>query len=171
MITIKDFMDSIDYKITEGSDFLWDCFGKDAYTLDYWDGDNEQGHSVSVTFDRKTQVVYQMVISDYANDRAYMWTHPNWYVEYQKEAEKSSMGNFAWDHVEYTQIEVGEDILEKARAISQGQEYDTRIKVPVDLEKEELFTLMSMAHDKDITLNQLVEEMLNDALKQEEKPK
>jgi hypothetical protein len=169
MITIKDFMECIDYKITEGSDFLWKCFGNDAYSLDYWNGDNDTGHSVGVTFDRKTQVVYQMTVSDYDNDRAYCWTHPDWIKQYQKESNQLGTNGFAWDDVKYIEIDLGEDILEKAKHIVQGLPYDTRVKVPVDLSKEELFNLMSLAHEKDITLNQLVEEILVEVLNREEK--
>jgi predicted DNA-binding ribbon-helix-helix protein len=37
---------------------------------------------------------------------------------------------------------------------------DNRVDVPIELTDEEWYTLMRMAHDRDITLNQLVEEIL-----------
>lgn len=169
MITIKDFMECIDYKITEGSEYSWKCFGKDAYSLDYWTGDNDNGHSIGVTFDRKTHVVYQMTICDYANDRAYCWTHPDWIKQYQQEADRKLAGQYAWGDVKYINIDLSEEILEKAINIAKELPYDTRITVSVDLPKEELFDLMSMAHEKDITLNQLVEEILVEVLNREEK--
>ena len=33
-MNLKDFMEVIDYKITEGSEYQWSCFGNNAYTLD-----------------------------------------------------------------------------------------------------------------------------------------
>lgn len=36
--------------------------------------------------------------------------------------------------------------------------------VPLDLEKEELYELMLMAHERDITLNQLVENLLREVI-------
>ena len=37
---------------------------------------------------------------------------------------------------------------------------DNRVDVEIELRDEEWFTLMKMAHDQDITLNQLVEQVL-----------
>ena len=37
-----------------------------------------------------------------------------------------------------------------------------RVNVDIDLNDEELFTLMKMAHERDITLNQLVNNVLTD---------
>ena len=40
MITLKDFMEVVDYRVTEGSEFTWTCFGPAAYTLSAWNGDH-----------------------------------------------------------------------------------------------------------------------------------
>jgi len=37
---------------------------------------------------------------------------------------------------------------------------DNRVDVPIELTDEDWYTLMKMAHERDITLNQLVEEIL-----------
>jgi hypothetical protein len=70
MITLKEWMEVVDYRITEGSAYSWQCFGANAYCLDSWDGDQD-GHSLSITFDQKTQTVYEVQIHDYRNQRAY----------------------------------------------------------------------------------------------------
>ena len=49
-------------------------------------------------------------------------------------------------------------------AIRAGEEYDTRVSVPVDFSDEELLKYMKIAHDRDITFNQLVEEALRAAI-------
>jgi len=41
-----------------------------------------------------------------------------------------------------------------------GRDYDTRVSIPLELGEEELFRLMSMAHEQDITLNRLVEQII-----------
>jgi len=33
VITIKEFMELIDYKITEGRDYLWNCYGNNSFQL------------------------------------------------------------------------------------------------------------------------------------------
>ena len=57
-----------------------------------------------------------------------------------------------------------EDFLEKASAIFKGQPFDTRVSVPLDLNDEELFAMMKLAHQRDITLNQLMVEVLQAAI-------
>ena len=54
MITLKEWMEIVNYRITEGSDFTWSCYGDNAYCLDSWDGD-QNGSSFTIIFDTKTQ--------------------------------------------------------------------------------------------------------------------
>lgn len=164
VITLKDFMQTVDYRITEGSDYCWECFGSNAYRLDSWNGDQD-GHSVSVVFDTRTQVVYQMSAYDYTNQRAYRWTNPDWRDVHDKESEHRGVdANQAWDDVNYVDLDVEEDFLEKAQAIVNEEEYDTRVQIPVDFSDEELLTYMKMAHDRDMTFNEFVEEALRSAI-------
>jgi len=66
----------------------------------------------------------------------------------------------AWDAVNYVDLEDDEDFCEKAEAIRDGIEYDTRVSVPLTVPDDVLFELMKRAHEQDITLNQLVEQIL-----------
>jgi predicted HicB family RNase H-like nuclease len=66
--------------------------------------------------------------------------------------------------VGYTDLDVAEDFLNKAGAIVTGQSYDTRITVPLEMSDDEQLRLMIMAHEQDITLNQLVEQILTEAI-------
>jgi hypothetical protein len=34
MISLKEWMELVDYRITEGSDYGWNCYGHDAHMLD-----------------------------------------------------------------------------------------------------------------------------------------
>jgi len=70
----------------------------------------------------------------------------------------------AWDDVNYIDLDVDEDFLEKAKSIVNGEDYDTRVSIPLDLPDDVLFELMKKAHEKDMTLNQLVEEALQIAI-------
>ena len=144
MITLKQFMETVNYRINEGGD--WNGFSQHAYSLDSWNG-NQDGHSLCVIFDTKTQDVYSVQACDYKNNRAYRLTHPDHTEDLDKDA---------WDDVTWIDLETDEDWLAKAKAIVAGEDYDTRVSVPLDLGEDELFRLMSMAHEQDITLNQLV---------------
>jgi hypothetical protein len=66
----------------------------------------------------------------------------------------------AWDDIKWIDLETEEDYLEKATAIFNGLDFDTRIIVPINLPSSELLSLMTLAHEKDITFNQLVVELL-----------
>ena len=52
MITLKEWMEIVDYRITEGSGYQWQCYGPNAYCLDSWNGEQD-GHSLSIIFDTK----------------------------------------------------------------------------------------------------------------------
>ena len=167
MITMKEWMELVDYKITEGSDYGWQCYGPNSYTLDSWNGvHGTGGYSFSIIFSTKTQKVYEVSMCDYTNDRAYRMINPKNQEKHRKEAEsKSVLANQAWDDVDYVDLDVVDDFIQKALAIKAGEPYDTRVLVPVDFTEEELLTYMKIAHERDITFNQLVEDALREAIK------
>ena len=160
MITLKEWMEIVDYKITEGSDFGWQCYGKDVHMLDSWNGEQD-GHSFTVIFDTKTQTVYEVQAHDYVHNRAYRMINPDFQKKAKKEARKRDVNkNMAWDDVDYVDLEVADDFIQKCLAIRAGEDYDTRVSVPLELDDDILFDLMKMAHEQDITLNQMVEQLL-----------
>ena len=172
MITIKQFMETCGYRITEGSDYMWQCFGHNAYSLDSWNGDLN-GHTLSIVFDTKTQVVYQATAYDYARERAYRMTNTEYKAAFDAECNDCDVLDMAWEKddgtpVKYIDIDVVEDFLEKAYAICNDQEYDTRVQIQVEFTDEELLKYMKFAHDRDITFNQLVEEAIKAAIDQAE---
>jgi hypothetical protein len=163
MITVRDFMEVVDYRITEGGDYGWQCYGPTAYRLDSWDGD-QNGHTVSIVFDTHTQVVYEATAYDYKNERAYRLFNPEFKEAFDQEAlERGASANEAWDEVNYVDLETDDDFIQKALAIVAGEDYDTRVSIPLDLPEDVLFELMRQAHEKDITFNQHVENIVREA--------
>lgn len=168
MITLKDFMEITNYRITEGSEYQWHCFGSTAYRLDSWDGD-QNGHTLSIVFDTKTQEVYQVEAFDYSRERAYRMTNPDYKEAFDSECQDRDVLDMAWEDdagnpIRYVDLDVEEDFIEKAQAIVAYEDYDTRVKVPVEFTDEELLTYMKMAHDRDMTFNQFVEMALQAAI-------
>lgn len=160
MITLKGFFELVNYRITEGSEYCWNCYGSQAYRLDYWNEDQE-GYSVSIVFDTRTQTVYEASVYDYKRDRAYRLVNPNFVEDLRNEAKNRGINNtVAWDGVDYVDLETDQDFIKKCEAIVNGEEYDTKVEVPLDIDDDTLFQLMKMAHERDITLNQMVEEIL-----------
>jgi hypothetical protein len=86
-----------------------------------------------------------------------------------KEAKKRDVDrDQAWDDVNYTELEVDDDFIQKCLAIREGEDYDTRVSVPLTLEDDEMFQLMKMAHEQDVTLNQLVEQLLRRVIEEQD---
>ena len=157
MLTVKEWMELVDYKITEGSDY-WpegNLGGRQLYSLDSWNGDQD-GWSFSIGFDPKDQKVYVVEVCDYKHRRAYRLVDSDLTVDKE-----------AWDDVNYVDLEEDDDFIQKALAIKAGEDYDTRVDVPLTVPDDVLFELMKQAHEQDITLNQLVEDVLRAAIDRE----
>jgi hypothetical protein len=149
------------HRIISGSEHLWNCF-PDARYLDY---ESEYAY-ISVLFNPDTQQIYEADISikeeEWDRDVApYRWINPSYKQAYITEAESRNVDpNRAWDDVKWIDLEVEEDWLEKAESIFNGKPFDTRVKVPIELDDKTMLDMCMKAHERDITLNQLVEEIL-----------
>ena len=166
MITIKDYMEAVQYRITDGSEYQWSCYGPNARSMEYWNGRYDGGVSVNMVYDTKTQVVYEMEAWDYAAEKEYRWIHPGYIEIYVREAnERGIPYKQSIDDRQYTDLEVAEDILEKATAIAAEEEYDDRIMIQLELDDAERMMLMEMAHEADMSLNQFVEYILREDMK------
>lgn len=164
MITMKEWMELVNYRITEGSDYQWQCYGPTAYTLDSWNGEFD-GHSFSIIFDNNEQTVYEVQAHDYLHQRAYRMVNPEFQKKMRKEAKRRDVDkDQAWDNVNYVDLEVDDDFIQKCLAIRDSEDYDTRVQVPVDFSDEDLLKYMKMAHERDMTFNEFVEEALRHAL-------
>jgi hypothetical protein len=161
MLTLPEFLELIDHRITGGSEFQWQCYGNLAQVIDS-DGAN---YSFSVVFDRDDQEVYEVTVCDYANNRAYRMIDPDFKFGHDDEAAGRGVpANQAWDDVRYVDLDVADDFMQKGLAIRDGKPYNTRVQLDLDLPDELLFDLMKLAHQRDITLNHLIEQILREAI-------
>jgi hypothetical protein len=165
MITLKEWMELVNYRITEGSDYGWQCYGHDAHMLDSWNGEQD-GHSFTVIFDTKTQNVYEVQAHDYVRNRAYRLINPEFKSAHEHESKGRGIEiNNAWDDVNYIDLEVDDDWIQKALAVEAGEVYDTRVSVPLVLDRDQMYDLMTLAHERDMTLNELVEFVVREEIK------
>lgn len=150
--------EALGHRITGGSEYHWQCYGPDVRFLDF---ESEHAHA-SVLFDTVTQEVYEVTISSKDESiRPYRWLNPETKQDYLAECKTRNIDpHCAWDDVNYVDLETEEDFLDKAEAIINGESFDTRVQVPIELDDSELFHLMKMAHERDITFNELVEDIL-----------
>jgi hypothetical protein len=164
MITVKQFMETVSYRITEGGSYGRQCYGDRAYALDSWNGEQD-GYSFTMIFDTKTQEVYEVQAHDFRLGRAYRLMNPLYEKSHREEAgNRESPWDEAWEGVNYVDLESVEDWMEKSQAIARGEDYDTRVSVPVDFSDEELLQYMTMAHERDMTFNQFIEMALRQAI-------
>ena len=166
MLSMKEWMELVDYKVTEGDRYGWSCFGPNSHQLSSWNGlHDDGGYSCNIVFSTKSHKVYSVEVCDYTNDRAYRMIHPDYVKKHEKEATGRGVNlNEAWDDVEFIDLEVVDDFIEKALAIKESKDYDTRVSVPVEFTDAEFANYARMAHEQDITLNQLIERALRNAI-------
>jgi hypothetical protein len=168
MISLEQYMQTVGYRITEGSAYGWQCYGSNAYSISAWNGINGSGGwSANIVFDTVDQTVYEVDVCDYTHSRAYRLINPDYSEHYLAEAQRRDVAaDEAWDDVNYVDLETGQDWLEKAQAIVAGLQYDTRVQVPVEFDDNTLLKYMKLAHEHDITFNQLIEQALKTVIDQ-----
>ena len=161
MNTLEQAISIGKYKISGGSEYLWGCFGPDVSYLDFsLPGINKH---YGLLFDTKTQTVYRASVGDEHNN--YCITHPEYIEAYEYECASRGVEPYTvCDEQFYTKLSVVTDFTEKASAIIEGREYDARIMLELELEDTELLALCLDAHSKDITLNQLTEQLIKAAI-------
>lgn len=152
---------ALDHKIIGGSEFQWDCWPNTRF-LDY----ESNGAFASVIFNIETQEVYNAEVNcNREGVKPYRWMNPAYKQEYIDEAKERNIDpNIAWDDVKWTELETSEDWCEKANAIFNNCSFDERVQVPLDLDNDTLFKLMTMAHEHDVTLNKMMEIVLQEVI-------
>lgn len=147
MITLKQYLEAVDYQITDSdSNYL-----THVMNLDYWDG-KENGVAASVCYDTENQQVIYATVCDYSKNKAYRLSS-NLAPEYDSD-------EYAYDEVKWIVLETDNDFLTKLKAIVNYQPYDTTIEIEIDLTDKEQLTLMRMAHEVNMTVNEYVEDIL-----------
>lgn len=118
MITLKKYLKAINYKVSEGSPFCWECYGPNAH---YLDSIILKKYHASAIFDRETQIVYEVELHDYVKNKSYRWMHPQYIAAHNHEAKKKGVNA----DVAYTDLDhdhlfndlTEEDMLKKLKKI------------------------------------------------------
>ena len=170
---LSEINNTFQHQITGGSDYGWDCYGSNTWSIDYT---SNYAHGY-VIFDTVTQKVYEVNVSpafrvrdtDEPEPKPYRYIDPDYRVSHDTEAKDRNVDpNQAWDDVMWVDLETEEDFIDKASKMFVGQVFDTRIVVPLDLDNDTMLKLTMEAHKRDITLNQMVEEVLRNVIAEHE---
>ena len=145
-------------KITNGSEFCWNCYGPNARHLDY---ESEFGDA-TVIYDTTNQFIYEAsVYAKNDNSKLYRWIDPAFRDKFRAECHEKGMdADSAWDNAVWCDLEVEEDWLEKSTAIFNGLPFDAGILVPIDLDDDIMLIIAMEAHRRNITLNAYINELL-----------
>lgn len=166
---LSQINEAFEHRIVGGSEYQWNCYGPNARYLDYH---SEYAHG-SVIFDTETQMVYEAIIDakEDGDDNLpgpYRWLNPDTKQKYLDECkERNIEPNSAWDDVNWIDLEVEEDFLTKANAIFNNRPFDRRVTVPLDLDDWTILQLALEAHKRDVTLNKMVEIILQGVIDKE----
>ena len=163
---LSDLNEAFDHRISGGDEYLWHCYPNGRfleYKSDYaW---------VSAIFNTETQEVYEVTVSIDTSTwepdvRPYRWLNPEFKDAHDAEAKERNIDpSVAWDDVKWVDLETPEDFFEKASAIFNGDDsFDTRVQIGLDLSNDDLLKVALMAHERDITFNQMVEVMLRSVM-------
>jgi hypothetical protein len=161
---MKEWIELVDYKITEGGEYGWGCYGPNSYRLDSWNGvHGTGGYSFSIVFSTKSQKIYEVSVCDYTNNRAYRMINPKFQEKHRKEALARGVNmDEAWDDVNYIDLEVDDDFIQKCLAIRSGEDYDTSVSIPLNLPDDLLMFAFKAAHEADMTFNDWMNQMLRE---------
>lgn len=163
--TMQDFMKLTNYRINEGNEYGWPCFGSNPFILESWNG-QQNGYSFTVVYDTIDNYIYQLSACDFKNSVAFQWTDPAYVGAYKDECmARKEYPAYAWDTVQYQEIiqvsaffVLAEEIIERhlgEDSISQNVSY-----VVEDIPKELLYQIRAIAKERGITPNRLISETL-----------
>ena len=163
---LSEVNEALGHKITGGSEYHWHCYGPNARYLDY---ESEYAHA-SVIYSTETQEIFQAEVSvkrdAWEEDKQpYRWMNPEYKDSFFEEARiKNVNPNQAWDDTNWVDLDLKEDFFEKATAMFEGEDFDTRVQMEVNLEDDLILQLAKEAHKRDITLNKMIEHVLQEAI-------
>jgi hypothetical protein len=153
-------LEAAGHRISGGAEYQWRCY-PDARYIDV-EGEHGTG---SILFSTKDQTVYAVEASNGGLDHNYRWINPLFIDAYLRECDSKGINpNTAFDDTEHSDTDDFEDILVKLKAILEGEDFDTRVTVGLELSKDQLLELALEAHRQDITLNELFTSSLEAAL-------
>ena len=160
---ISEFLEAIQYNIANISEYAWSCYGTDSVCVD---STKDGCYDTSANFCTKTKEIREVTLYDYSINKSYRWTDPEYAFARQLESMKKNVNDkIAYGVVEFVDVDVIEDILEKIQDIYNGIQYDERVIIPLDISDKDFLQFAKAAHALDITFNEFVEVSIKEAIK------
>lgn len=105
MISIKDWMEGVKYRISDVWGFNWGCFGKNAMGITSEWGE-QGGRDYTVVYDPDTLEVFEVCSYSSADNTALRWINPKYKAAYFAEEKIRGMDNiFEFeDVIKFTEV-------------------------------------------------------------------
>lgn len=161
---LSDIMDAAQFKVQGGSNYLWNCYGKNAHFMDFGLTENSAAN-VSCVFDTENQEVYEVTVST-EEGKMYRWINPKYFDVWKAECVSRKIE----EELDYIDVDVEDDILDKAFEVIEHGVCDSLVTMEIKLEQDVIYKVAMHAHENDITFNELVNIILKatiDAIKEE----
>lgn len=117
MITLKDWLESVNYKITDGGPYEWCCYGNHSYFLDSWDSVDGTSFA-SITFDTETKDVFEVQICNYNEEKAFRWLNNQFKDKFLEESKNKKIDpSVAWDNIKFVELKNEKEYFKKFEEI------------------------------------------------------
>lgn len=134
------------------------CFGDLVAFFEYY---KEDKHSITAVVDLFSYEVLQIDVIDFKNSEYYRWTDEKYVEDFESEMKEKDIDPYRFhDFVFFWKVYDEPDILQKAQGVYTETDYDEGVSIPLEVDDETLFILMKEAHEKDITFNQYIGEVI-----------
>ena len=162
-MALNQILKAVSYRISNSTQYLYSCFGSNQPRLIEFLDVNENPCG-NFTLDSLGKV-YEIVVELAEKNKCYRWIDFEFKnALFNEVVNKGFDPNIAWENIKYTEIESLEDMLIKVEAICKNIPFDERILKPLKLSDDEFLILARMAHEKDVTLNELINLKINDSI-------
>lgn len=159
IMQLQDIITAAQFKISEGSEYQWACYGENARFLDFQS--DFEDVSASCVFDSQNQTVYEATL--YLAEKAYRWLNPEFAEAMRNESfERDIDPRVFLDEYHFSDCEVSEDLIEKITDAFETGTCTNDIVIPLNLtpEQEELFARLPEGTD----LNEFITQGLMDTV-------
>lgn len=94
---VIDFLEAVSFELTHGSQFMWDCYGSNAWFL--------ESNESSAIIDTKSGIVYEVVVYEKETDNCFKWINADYMQAYTAESEERGYRPWhAYDEVDYQPV-------------------------------------------------------------------
>jgi hypothetical protein len=158
LMFVQDFLKLVNYRVTEGQNFGWDCYGKYAYS--FTSEISEGGHDIAISciFDLTTSVVYEFeVYLSGEDERAYRWISESHIDAYHQEALKRGVSaEEAYEGMKFNNVDTSHEIYEIAETFCKGRIYEPNVEFTLNLPESMLDKLCELAWENSMTVDELI---------------